>query len=533
MNSIKTKLSVSFKTKLLALFLLMSAVPLVLAIGLNAMNMISDAQQNMEKDGELRNRIVQEKITELYEKNLDILRVLSATPITKQYLTLAPEQRDALMERLITKTNSILKDNNNLIITDTNGQQLIRSDGLPPVNVLQRLYFWAAMNGKEEISEVVVSLATGRFISVIEVPVLNDSGEVIGLVQRDYDLSELQAFVRSLAAENTYVLIIDKEGRIVAHSSRKMETEDDRTDESKYDYVVRALAGESGHTHADFEGDEAFVCYSRNAITGWAVITIQPNKYIQDKIYGRALIACAFGIFMLMLISLAAYMLTDKITQPLITLSKAVLEIATTNSNKNAANLQKVTGDELQQMAAAFDEIQATHYDLRRASETDKLTQLYNKGATEKFCRMGLQNLAEEAMAAIYIVDLDHFKEANDTYGHHHGDLILQEFARKLKGVFRANDCVGRFGGDEFVVFIDNLPNEDVITRKAQQILEAARTLAVEGKNAEITASIGIAIAPRDGMDYDQLFNVADKSLYSVKKAGRDGYCCDQSTIVH
>ena len=524
--------SVSFKTKLLGLFILISALPLVLAIGLNAMNMISYAQQNMEKDSDLRNRIVQEKITQLYEKNLDVLRVLAATPITKYYLTSATDKRDVALERLIINANSILRDKNNLIITDTNGQQLFRSDGLPPVNVLQRAYFWEALSGKEAISEVVVSLATGRFISVIEVPVLDDSGKSIGLVQRDYDLSELQEFVHSLATEQNYVLILDKSGKMIAHSARRMEKEEDRTDESNYDFILRALAGESGHINTKFEGEDSLVCYSRNAITGWAVVTIQPDKYIQDKIYGRALIACSFGILMLALISMAAYMLTDKITQPLVTLSKAVLEIANTNSNRNAANLQKVTGDELQQMAVAFDAIQATHHDLRKAAEMDKLTQLYNKGSTESICRDCLKHMAEGTMSALYIIDLDHFKEANDTYGHHQGDLILQEFAKKLKGVFRANDCVGRFGGDEFVVFIENIPNNEVILRKAQQILESAKTLAVKEKNAGITASIGIAIAPQNGRDYDTLFNYADKSLYTVKNAGRNGYCCDQVTVV-
>ena len=527
------KLSVSFKTKLLALLLLMSAIPLVIAIGINAANMISDMQQNMEKDGALRNRIVQEKISELYEKNFYILRVLAATPMAKHYLSNPAERRNSDMERLIINTNSILKDHNNVIITDTDGQQLIRSDGLPLVNVWKREYFKEALKGNEAISEVIVSLATGRFISVLEVPVLDNNGNVIGLVQRDYELAELQAFVKSLAVDRTNVLILDKEGRIIAHSARKMEKDEDRTDESHYDFIMKALSGESGYTHADFEGEESFVCYSRNETTGWAIVTIQSDKYIHDKIYGRAILACTFGLFMLMLIITIAYMLTDKITQPLITLSKAVLEIANSNSNRDAANLGKVTGDELQQMAAAFDEIQETHNHLQKISQIDKLTQIYNKAATEKICRTKLQNISDNTMSALYIVDLDHFKEANDTYGHHYGDLILQEFARTLKVLLNVDACLGRFGGDEFIVFIENLSDIETIKQTAQQILDSARSLNINQKNAGITASIGIAIAPQDGTDYDTLFNAADKSLYSVKNDGRNGYCCDQSKVIH
>ena len=525
------KASFSFKTKLLILFLLISAVPLVLAIGLNAMNMITDLEQNTIKDGELRNRIAQEKIMELYEKNFNILHVLAATPMTYDYLIASPENRDPIMESMMIKTNSILKDNNNLIITDTEGNQLIRTDGLPLVNVLQRKYFWEAMKGKESISEVVVSLATSRLISVIEVPVFSPSGQVVGLVQRDYDLSELQEYVYTLATRETYVMILDKQGKMIAHSAKMIETEEDRTDENKYDFVSKALSGESGHIYTNFEGENSLVCYSRNFITGWAVITIQPDKFFKDRIYNKAIVACIFGFCLLIFMSFVAYALTDKLTQPLIALSKAVLEIANSNSNRDAANIEKITGDELQQMAAAFNEIQNNQDELHRASEIDKLTQIYNKGTTEKICQGKLKNLAEDQIAVLYVVDLDHFKEANDTCGHHYGDLILQEFARQLKNLF-PNDCVGRFGGDEFIIFIADI-SEEMIPLNAQKISQAARELCIETKPAGITASIGIAIAPKNSTNYNDLFNVADKALYSVKNDGRDGYCYQIPNVIH
>ena len=124
-------------------------------------------------------------------------------------------------------------------------------------------------------------------------------------------------------------------------------------------------------------------------------------------------------------------------------------------------------------------------------------------------------------------MDLDHFKEVNDLLGHQFGDKVLVEFAKGLKKIFRPNDCIGRFGGDEFVIVVDSLPNMEVVIRKAEQIKQIALNLTIEGKTKFVTASIGIAIAPQNGRDYDTLFAAADKAVYHVKNTGKNGYYYD------
>ena len=114
----------------------------------------------------------------------------------------------------------------------------------------------------------------------------------------------------------------------------------------------------------------------------------------------------------------------------------------------------------------------------------------------------------------------------NDLLGHQFGDKVLAEFASGLRKVFRTNDCIGRFGGDEFVAIIDNLPQLDVIRRKAEQIRTLAFNLTVEGKTKFVTASIGIAIAPFEGNDYETLFRVADEAVYWVKNNGKNNFYC-------
>ena len=100
----------------------------------------------------------------------------------------------------------------------------------------------------------------------------------------------------------------------------------------------------------------------------------------------------------------------------------------------------------------------------------------------------------------------------------------MVEFSKNLRKKFRPNDCIGRFGGDEFVVIIDNLPTIEIVNRKAREIKQVALDLVIDGINAGITASVGIAIIPQDGTDYETVFKAADTALYYVKNNGRNGF---------
>ncbi len=212
--------------------------------------------------------------------------------------------------------------------------------------------------------------------------------------------------------------------------------------------------------------------------------------------------------------------------------------VAATVFSLYRSRLQKKQNQVLQQknreLEAALANVEAMRISrdgYKLDSETDKLTAAFNKAGFEYRAREQLSTLSGKG-AALYIIDLDHFKEANDTYGHQCGDEILQNFAKALKCVFRQSDCVGRFGGDEFMVLIEGALTREVVERKAMHILEAARTLGVEGKDIHVTASVGIAIMPEHGTVYDELFKVADKALYRVKSEGRDGYSIASEDVV-
>lgn len=161
---------------------------------------------------------------------------------------------------------------------------------------------------------------------------------------------------------------------------------------------------------------------------------------------------------------------------------------------------------------------------LQQKAVLDPLTHLYNKGATRNEIDKQLQE-APERYHALMIIDVDNFKHFNDDYGHLFGDKVLTCAAEQLRELFRSSDIVGRVGGDEFMVFCRDIGNPQNATRCAQQVVAIFRQAGSRLEpQVETSCSVGVAVCPCDGTDFETLYARADLALYSVKKKGKDGY---------
>lgn len=122
-------------------------------------------------------------------------------------------------------------------------------------------------------------------------------------------------------------------------------------------------------------------------------------------------------------------------------------------------------------------------------------------------------------------LDLDHFKEVNDTLGHDKGDILLQSAAKRLLGCVRKNDVVSRLGGDEFTIIISSIDSLDIIDEIASKIIyELSLPFYIDHETLFVSASIGITVAPSDGNTTDILLKNADQAMYSAKNDGRNRY---------
>lgn len=504
----------------------MGAIPFIIIIIFSAMSMISKMEDEVEKNGLLRNSIVSEHVTELLEKNFYVLHSAALNPMIVQFVTYPSNEQYQDIYKILEETNDIFNDMNHMALTAADANQLVRTDGSELVNISKRKHFQEAMKGNDFVSDIILSMSTNKMIIVLEVPIKDENDKPVGMLQRNFDLFALQYFIETQDTKEVSVIVIDRNGRAIAHSDKNKNQADD-----SYEFLFDKMDKDSGIIRLDIDGEDSLACYSRNYITNWTVITVQPYHYILDQVYAEIIRSAIIGILMLIIVSSVAYILSIRVTKPIIEITDVADKIV--SGDGCADSLEVYSNDELGKMAEAFNKMRSSRDAYQIESELDKLTNLYNKDTTEKICKMKLEEYIKrgnnEKFMAFYIIDLDHFKEVNDTFGHQFGDKVLIEFSKLLKNSFRPRDCIGRFGGDEFIVMIDNLPNTDIIFRKAKIINQVACDLKIDGVSAGISTSIGIAIVPQNGTEYDILFETADHALYQVKKNGRNGYHCEIS----
>ena len=176
-------------------------------------------------------------------------------------------------------------------------------------------------------------------------------------------------------------------------------------------------------------------------------------------------------------------------------------------------------------MLQNIDELKRTASSMKEQAERDSLTKLLNRGATQSSIDTYLEQRAPNAMAAMLVLDLDNFKSVNDTRGHMCGDAVLTQVGVLLRKLVRSNDIIGRIGGDEFLVFLKDIPSTNILEERCRLLLDSLRA-AFDSimPDPHISCSIGVSLAPAHGTTYNLLFQHADEALYYVKSHQKDSY---------
>src|SRR4051794_36340468 len=158
---------------------------------------------------------------------------------------------------------------------------------------------------------------------------------------------------------------------------------------------------------------------------------------------------------------------------------------------------------------------------LQRLALHDELTGLPNRTLLyERTGRALAEGQRGDALTALLLIDLDRFKEVNDTLGHDHGDELLCDVASRLQGALRQGDTLARLGGDEFAVLLADVPHRGAVAELADRLCSTLeRPFALRGVAVQLEASIGIALAPEHGADVNSLVQRADVAMYEAKRA--------------
>lgn len=158
---------------------------------------------------------------------------------------------------------------------------------------------------------------------------------------------------------------------------------------------------------------------------------------------------------------------------------------------------------------------------LEEKADTDLLTGLNNKLATERKIKEYMEKHPKE-QALLFVLDVDNFKKINDTLGHAFGDEVLSSLGHQVKAMFRASDIIGRTGGDEFMILLKNLGSDEILEKEAKKLGDFFKDFQTgEYVKYAATASIGAAVFPKDGQDFESMYKAADSALYVAKKRGK------------
>ena len=168
------------------------------------------------------------------------------------------------------------------------------------------------------------------------------------------------------------------------------------------------------------------------------------------------------------------------------------------------------------------DSLRARNVELELMSRTDMLTTLYNRRHLEdELTRAHEVALRNKQPVGVLLLDIDHFKQVNDTYGHAAGDRVLRDFADRLRGQLRAGDVAGRFGGEEFLVILPNTDLADTVL-VAERIRAATAAAPTRSGEREIAVSVSGGCAVGPVVSADELVRLADARLYRAKGSGRN-----------
>lgn len=368
----KAKKRGSIKTQLILTMILLSAIPLILAVVISAVSSINMATENQESISAEKAQVVSSEIDTLITSSFSMLRsVASAAPVV-QYLE-DPTNETALADVSFTMkaVDANVNDGNYMRLVDATGQQVFRSDDGELISVDAREYFKQSMAGNEFVSEVLESKTTGSYIIVLSVPVKDASGNVIGIIHRNYDLDFVEEIITEEADSLTVINIVDREALLIDGTTTDVAVGEDRPDYSASSLVTKALAGESGCSVSNYTGQKSLVAYTMNESTGWAVVVQVDYNGAMSSTHQTINLIIILGAVLLIVAAFVGLKIANSFAKPITATSGLAGELA--KGNLNADDVKVKSNNEIAEMADAVNDMRS------RLSDVIKNTKVSSK----------------------------------------------------------------------------------------------------------------------------------------------------------
>lgn len=363
---------------------------------------------------------------------------------------------------------------------------------------------------------------TGRLVVVMSQPFYDKNGTYKGIIGGTIYLQERNVLNEIMGNDiiednGSYYYVVGPKGNLIFHPEVK------RLGESVESNLIvqKIMKGESGSGQiTNTQGVAMLAAASFIPETGWGVIQQTPVLFVNELLHEhiQKLVLYTFPPFVIILI--VSIFIAQRLARPFHQLANLVNQLGSGNEvvlTETQSHWNREADLLLRSVMMASEVVQKNQVDLKQAAITDPLTGIPNRRLLDEIT----ENWSQHGRTFTLIgIDIDHFKQVNDTYGHQAGDEVLKFLVYIIQSKTRRTDLFFRYGGEEFILLLP-----DTIALEAYTIVEKIRTT-VETTNSPIgkpiTISIGMAEFPLHSNSLNKLFGLADKALYQSKSDGRN-----------
>lgn len=420
----------------------------------------------------------------------------------------------------------------------------------PDHNVREELFYRLATpaeNPEREVrwTPIYFDLYPQAWVSSVLAPVYRE-GEFIAVLGADVEMAFLFRQIEMLESEfsGLEALVFTDDGEVILRSGQvpsaphpaQFDADSDKTGFA--DYIAAALEGELTEGQAQsvrVQGEQKMLAFRSIPGMNWSVSLSYPRSMLwaEHRDTMAALYLNVLGMLLLLAFVLY-YGIKWLVTDRILALAQATREVG---NNDWSLRLPERGQDEISQLSSGinrmlekinelFRGLNNNIQDMEYLAYYDQLTGLQNRLLFKEQLRTALISAEREQQSlALLYLDLDHFKDINDSLGHEAGDQLLIEVGKRLRRCLRDADSVARLGGDEFSVLLRHVRDERDASEVANKIIAVlAQPIRVSSQEVLVGASIGITLAPSDSNRLDELMKNADLAMYQAKSQGRNIY---------